>query len=276
MSIELLNPVDGVKIDYSSINRAFSKQAAHYDEDDRVNPILQAWRKQVYDHVEGFVKPGSRMLELNAGTGIDALYFVRKGHHVHCTDLSDGMIRQIQKKIEIHGLENTLSCQQCSFDHLATVDGKYDYVFSNFGGLNCIDDLTKVTKQLTRLIKPGGYVTWVIMPPVCPWEISWLMKGNFKNAFRRFQKDEVMAHLEGEYFLTYYHSLLNLKKAFGKEFRFLACEGIGSLSPPPYESAFPQRHKILYRFLTKLDKLVNNYFPFNRWADHIIVTFQSR
>ena len=275
MSVEFLHVVEEVKIDYSSINRAFSKQAAHYDEDDLANPILQSWRKQVYDHVQGFLKPSSHMLELNSGTGIDAIYFVRKGHHVHCTDLSDGMIRQIQKKIELYSLQNTLSFQQCSFDHLAAVEGKYDYVFSNFGGLNCIEDLTKVIGELTRVVKPGGVVTWVIMPPVCPWEISWLIKGHFKNAFRRLHKNEVIAHLEGEYFKTYYHSLGKLKRVFGKNFRLLSCVGLGALSPPPSEIDFPQKHPGLYKVLNRLDKKVVNHFPFNRWADHIIVTFEK-
>ena len=77
--------------DFARVNRAFSKQAVHYDQDDAINPILLAWRRQVYDHVEQFLRPHSHLLELNAGTGIDALHFLGQGHRVHCTDLSDGM-----------------------------------------------------------------------------------------------------------------------------------------------------------------------------------------
>src|SRR4051794_16595615 len=62
------------------VQKAFSKQATHYDQDDSSNPILLDWRKKVYTHVNQFLKPGNRILELNAGTGIDALHFVNAGH----------------------------------------------------------------------------------------------------------------------------------------------------------------------------------------------------
>lgn len=67
-------------------------------------------RHQVYAHVEKYLIPKSRILELNAGTGIDALFFIWAGHQVHATDLADGMISQIKAKISKHGLANQLTC----------------------------------------------------------------------------------------------------------------------------------------------------------------------
>ncbi|HEY8933562.1 MAG TPA: class I SAM-dependent methyltransferase, partial [Cyclobacteriaceae bacterium] len=201
---------------YVSVNRAFSKQSTNYDVDDAQNKVLQDLRLQVYDHVNRWIKPNSTILELNAGTGIDAYHFVQQGHTVHATDLSDGMIAQINAKIQKYNLHNQLSCQQVSYDNLDKVtDKKFDYVFSNFGGLNCIQNLSEVTKNLPSLLNNGAYVTFVIMPPVCLWELLWFFKGHGKAAFRRFHKDGVMAHLEGEYFRTYYHSLRQIKEAFG-------------------------------------------------------------
>jgi ubiquinone/menaquinone biosynthesis C-methylase UbiE len=173
---------------FIEVNKAFSNQSIHYDDDDIANPILQAWRQQVYDHVNQFIKPSRYILELNSGTGIDALHFVNQGHRVHCVELSDGMVREINSKIHQHNLETTLSVQQLSYEKLDEVKGKFDYVFSNFGGLNCSSDLKKVTKHLQPLLNPGATITWVVMPPICLWEISWMLKGNFKDAFRRFHK----------------------------------------------------------------------------------------
>ena len=259
----------------NTVNRAFSKQSLAYDSDDNVNQVLQDMRQQVYRHVSGFMKKSSEVLELNAGTGIDALHFVQEGHRVHATDLSDGMISQIEKKIVDHQLQDRLTCQQLSYDQLQQLEGrKFDYVLSNFGGLNCIDELSKVTMSLPTLLNPGGFVTWVIMPPVCLWELLWIFKGHGKQAFRRFNQQGVMAHLEGEYFKTYYHSLSQIKEAFGPEFKFIKSEGLCALSPPPSRGDFSAKHPMVYQFLRKLDSLVRSSFPFNRWADHIIVTFQ--
>lgn len=265
----------GVTDQYASVNRGFSKQSAGYDEADRKNMILQDLRQQVYRHVQAFLKPASRILELNAGTGIDAVYFASLGHFVHATDLSDGMILRIKEKISEQALSNRITCQQLSYEHLdRTVGTGYDLVFSNFGGLNCIQDLSRVARHLPMVLNQGGYVTWVIMPPVCPWELMWLFKGKATQAFRRFRKNGVLAHVEGEYFTTYYHSLRDIRRALGHSFHLRKCEGLAALSPQPHHGGLPSRYPWAYRALRNVDALVKDFFPFNRWADHIIVTFQ--
>jgi SAM-dependent methyltransferase len=261
---------------FASVNRAFSKQAHHYDEDDAKNVILHSWRQQVYGHVDSFLKPGSHILELNAGTGIDAVHFVKCGHTVHCTDISEGMIAQIGNKRLRLQLDTKLTCELRSFDNLENIGGPFDFVFSNFGGLNCIDRLEKVTTQLPSLLRAGALVTWVIMPPVSLWELGWMLKGHGRTALRRLQKNGTIAHLEGEYFKTYYHSLDNIVKAFGSAFDLVALEGVGALSPPPSEGHLPAQHPALYRFLCNLDKSCRKHFPFNRWADHLIVTMKYK
>src|SRR6266850_2881236 len=173
--------------EWSPINRAFSRQAVHFDVDDSANPILQAWRRKIYSHVEGFLKPGDRILELNAGTGIDAFYFAKRGYAVHATDLSNGMVEQMNKKLNESPMPR-LSSQQISFEHLDRLDQThFDYVFSNFGGLNCIPELSVVTRHLSEKLVQGAYLTWVVMPLVCPWEWLWMFKAKFRDSFRRFQ-----------------------------------------------------------------------------------------
>ena len=258
-----------------AINRAFSKQSAHYDETDNANAILTDLRKQVYRHVAGFMRPCSQILELNAGTGIDALYFARRGHAVLATDLSDGMIAQIERKIAANDLGQRLTCRQLSYEELHLLAGKkFDYVFSNFGGLNCIDDLSRVSRHLPPLLNPGAYLTWVVMPPVCPWELAGVLKGHGAKAFRRLQRSGAVSHLEGEYFKTYYHSLRAIRSALGRSFGLLKSEGLAALSPPPHRGSFPQVNRRLYSFLRWLDNRVGHAFPFNRCADHIVVTFR--
>ena len=262
-------------VDYDAVSKAFSKQAQHYDSDDYANPILTDWRKQVYDHVNRFLKPHSFILELNAGTGIDAVHFVKEGHRVHATDLADGMVEKIESKITSHSIPLKLTCQQCSFERLDEVKEKnFDYIFSNFGGLNCVDDLSKVTRYFTSLLKPAGFVTLVIMPPVCPWEWLWLFKGHGESAFRRLSKGGSNACLEGEIFTTYYHSFISIKKAMGKNFKAINSESLGLVSPPPSKGMFPVLHPFLYRGLKRIDSAIAKATPFNRWGDHIIVTFQ--
>lgn len=257
-----------------NVNKAFSKQSAAFDELDLSNQILQDMRQQVYGHVRKFMKPESKILELNAGTGIDAVHFINEGHTVHATDLSDGMIRELRSKALLAEIQSRLTVQQVSFESLNEIGNtKFDYVFSNFGGLNCIPDLKQVTRHLPRLLKPGGYVTWVIMPTVCLWEIVGVAKGNFRQSLRRFSRHGAVSHLEGEYFRTYYHSLRDIRHAFPDSFKLEHVEGLGSLSPQPHHARLVADNPRIYHILRKLDAKVRHVFPFNRWADHIIVTF---
>ena len=259
-----------------AVERAFTKQAVHYDQHDCQNPILTAWRRRVYDHVERFLKPDSSMLELNAGTGIDAVYFVNQGHHVHATDQSGGMVKEIETKISLQNLSGQLSVAQCSYDSLEIEDRrKFDYIFSNFGGLNCIQDLSRVTRQFPNILHPGGFVTLVIMPPLCPWEWGMMFKWNFKKAFRRLSRNGTISHLEGEHFMTYYHSVGKISAAMGDRFKLVGAESLGLFSPPPHKGEFARRYPVIHNFLSQLDRL-GGIFPLSRWGDHVMVTFRMR
>jgi len=264
-----------MKYDTSSVNRAFTKQSDGYDAYDASNDILIWMRKQVRSHVLKQLKKNDRILELNAGTGLDALFFAEQGHQVYATDLSDGMIKQIEQKITDRKLGNNLKVQQCSYTELDRLsENGFNYVFSNFGGLNCIPNLAEVIKHLPALLKPGAIVTFVIMPPVCPWEIGKVFKGKWKEAFRRFNKKGAPAHLEGEYFPTYYFSPPQAVAAFGLEFKKIKLEGLATFSPPPYAEKFPERFPAAYKMLTWLDEKTAQFPLCRSYADHFILSMQ--
>jgi hypothetical protein len=111
------------------------------------------------------------------------------------------------------------------------------------------------------------------MPPVCPWEMAGILKGN-KSSFRRLSKNGAMAHLEGAYFRTYYFSPSQVVKSFGKDFTMIRLEGLGSLSPTPQSEKFPAKYPRLYKLLTAIDEKIALLPPFRSWADHFILTVQ--
>lgn len=259
-----------------NVSAAFSKQAPSFDEYDEKNPILQWMRKRVQDHLVKIAKPNSQFLELNCGTGIDAVFFAQKGFSVHATDNAQGMLDQLNKKIANLHLENAISTEKISFNELENLsDRKFDHVFSNFGGLNCAEDLSSVIKKMIPLLSEGGIATLVIMPKVCPWEMALALKGNFKIAFRRFKKNGVDSHLEGEYFKTYYYSPSYIKRAFGENFELISHFGLGSLCPPPYMEKFPLRSPRTFKKLMALDDRHSQKWPFRNWADHFVISLRK-
>lgn len=261
-----------LEVNYTAVNRAFTSQSAHFDTDETGNVVLAAWRQHIYSHVSKFLQPSSSLLELNAGTGIDAVHFAEEGHHVLATDLSDGMALQMEQKAR---LIPRLVVRQISFENLDALDGqKFDFVFSNFGGLNCAEDLTGVTKHLPSLLKANACLTFVIMPKVCPWEWLWVLKGKWRDAFRRFSTHGAEAAIDGFHFRAFYHSPTQVQRALGPDFRLEQSEGLGIFSPPPSAQNFVRRFPRLSLFLSRLDGLVQKTAPFNRCGDHVILTFR--
>lgn len=260
---------------FEAVERAFSKQSRYFDDYDRGNRILVDLRLQVREHVMKFLKKGNKMLELNAGTGLDASFFARLGCNVWAIDIAEGMVQALGKKRTSLDLYEQLNVKQLSYTQLDQLGEQgFDYVFSNFGGLNCLKDLREVTAQLSVLLRPEAYVTWVLMPPYYLWEWLTVFAGRWNYGLRRFKKKTVLAHLEGEYFPTYYHSPKSAIRAFGADFKTIALEGMSVLSPPPDREKFPEKYPALYQFLRKMDRKVRKLYPFYGWSDHYILTMQ--
>jgi ubiquinone/menaquinone biosynthesis C-methylase UbiE len=258
---------------FAVVADAFSRQSKNFDAYEEHNPILQWMRSVVHQHMLNFIHPGDRMLELNAGTGIDAVFFAERGVHVHATDIASGMIEQLREKTVRLSLQKYITIEERSFADLEGLALQpFDRIFSNFGGLNCAENPAVVIRQLHRLLRPGGTVTFVVMPPVCPWEIAFMLKGNFHLAFRRLRRNGTRANIEGIHFTSYYFTPAQLIKMFGNKFRLLSLCGLGSFVPPPYLEKFPARFPKLFQALTILERRFSHWFPFNRWADHFILT----
>ena len=262
-------------INVEDVRRAFSAQAPLFDSYEKRNVIIQWMRSQVYRHVEAFLSPGDSIFELNAGTGIDAAYFAQHGHPVFAVDNADGMLVELEKKVRLLHLEGKVRFANCSFTELASLQaGAFNHVFSNFGGLNCVDDLRPVTSQLPRFLAPGGTVTFVIMPHICPWELLHAFTGNTALAFRRLSKKGAPASVEGHKFRTYYFSPRDVIRSFDDRFILVKLRGLAAISLPPSMSEFADRHPKFYNTLKKLDEQFSILPPLSSWADHFIITMR--
>ncbi len=258
---------------YERVAEAFSYKAQVYDEFGKDHPNMERMRRKVYAHVLGFIRPGARMLEINAGTGTDAAFFASLGYSVHATDISPGMLAAIQAKIEQRQLENRLSVEYCSFTDLHAIEGRpFDYLFSNFGGLNCIDDLDLVAQQVPKVLAPSGYLTWVIMPPVCPWEIALALNRDFRTAFRRLRPGGIIANVEGVHFHVRYFTPRQVLHALGEEFQLQRQEGLSIFTPPADHKEFPRRHPKLYNLMAHLDDHTSGLPVLRGWGDFFILT----
>jgi len=258
---------------------AFDKQSEIFDKLYATDTIINYKRKRVREHIEKYLKPESRLLELNAGTGEDAIYFATHGHRVHATDSSRGMLEKLCEKVRIHNLDASITTEICSYTELENLQEKksFDYIFSNFAGLNCTNQLDKVLDALYYLLKPAGFVTLVVLPGFCLWEFLLLFKGKFKTAFRRFSgKKGTKAHIEGEYFRCWYYNPSFIRKHLKATFKLESLEGLCSLVPPAYFKDFAEKYPKTYTFLKKKENSLKEKWPWNLIGDYYIITLQKK
>jgi ubiquinone/menaquinone biosynthesis C-methylase UbiE len=260
---------------FPTIAEAFSRIAAKYEAFAQDHPHLTRLRNKVYAHVCRHVPPGSRILELNAGTGIDAVALAKRGYRVHATDISPGMLAKAREKIARLRLEERVSVQECSFTDLDQIEGgPYDAVFSDLGGLNCLPDLTQVIEQLPQVLRPYGTVTWVLMPSICLWELAEIFRGDFRLAFRRLSRNGARSHLEGLYFNVYYFSPRRVLDWFDSHYTCFELEGLSVITPTAESKNLAKRFPRLYTILARLDDALSTRPPWWGWGDFFVLTMQ--
>jgi len=258
--------------------RAFSTQSLIFDEIYSDNTIVHYKRERVRTHTMNNLAPDSYILELNSGTGQDAIYFAEHGHRVHATDISAGMQQELKRKIAMKDLQGKVSNELCSFTMLAELQNKgpFDYIFSNFAGLNCTDELGKVLDSFNDLLKPGGKVTLVILPKFCLWEFLLIFKGRFRTAFRRFNRNGSKAHIEGTYFKCWYYNTSFIIDRLKEQFDLLGIEGLCTIVPPSYIEGFAEKHPLTYRWLREKENKFKSSWPWKYIGDYYIISLQKK
>jgi ubiquinone/menaquinone biosynthesis C-methylase UbiE len=257
---------------------AFTRQSVIFDELYSGNTIVNYKRERVRQQVLEHLAPGSNILELNAGTGEDAVFFARQGFKVHATDISAGMQDELQKKTKKNNLDGLVSTELCPYSQLDQLKNKgpYDLVFSNFAGLNCTDELDKVLASFDALLEPGGMVTLVILPKFCLWETLLLFKGKFKTAFRRFFSARGRsAHIEGTHFKCWYYNPSYILKRLKVNYQLLRIEGLCTIVPPSYIEGFAEKHPRAYRFLKEKEEKFKARRPWRSIGDYYIISFKK-
>jgi hypothetical protein len=123
------------------------------------------------------------------------------------------------------------------------------------------------------LLKPGGVVVWVIMPPLCLWELA-RMPQDFRVATRRLKRHNVQSNVEGVELLTTYFTPRETKRAFGAAFRCLSVEGLSVLTPPADNKTFAVRFPRLFRVLAAVDDRIAKWPVLRQCGDFFVITMQ--
>ena len=124
----------------------FETLAASYDRTFDGTDIGARMRARTRARLDTAFRPGQRVLELNCGTGEDALHLARRGIQVIATDASPAMLGEARRKIAAAGLSERVETRLLPIETIGDIaaSAPFDGAFSNFGGLNCVADLNRV------------------------------------------------------------------------------------------------------------------------------------
>jgi ubiquinone/menaquinone biosynthesis C-methylase UbiE len=259
------------------IAAAFDEAAAAYDADFAGTTAGMWLRESVWLRLAPFVKPGMRALDLGCGTGEDAMWLARKGCHVSAADGSPAMLQQVAVKVDRFNLERRVRTVGLDLNapiELGPAFGEpFDVVVSNFGAINCVNDLALLGRKLALWVKPGGVVALVFMGRVCAWETAYYVARMDRRAWRRWW-GRAQASVGGQTVDVRYLSKSEVLRAFRASFAPLAACGVGTVLPPSYLFHWLDRRPGLFRALARLDRAASHIWPLSRMGDHMLVIFR--
>lgn len=266
---------------------AFDSAAHSYDIDFTESEVGKLQRSLVYDFLTQKVLNGAqlRVLELNCGTGADAIWMAEKGADVLATDLSGEMVAIGKRKWQTRKAEMALKTggqasgilqfSQMDLRSALELDEQFDLIFSNFGGLNCIspDEMKNFFQQIPKLLRNKGQFVGVVMPRSCIWEsLYYMAKFRFKEAFRRSRTGPIAAPLGNNTFQdTWYYNPRQIRNLVPSSNSKTEIRPIGFFLPPSYLDPFFQKRPKWLQRLNKWEQSIRHKASLASRADHFLI-----
>lgn len=101
----------------------------------------------------------ARGLEIGSGTGYFSLNMMQNGvlDEVVCSDISEGMLREVEKSAKLLGFEDRVSTLHTEAEGFPFEDESFDLVFGH-AVIHHLPDLQESFNEFYRLLKPGGMI----------------------------------------------------------------------------------------------------------------------
>jgi ubiquinone/menaquinone biosynthesis C-methylase UbiE len=254
----------------------FDQMAREYDDVFTNSMIGRAQRDAVWSALTQIFQSGDHILELNCGTGEDALFLARNGISITACDASEQMIQIASNRLCTEAPGAPIQFSLLPTERLRELKPAtmFDGAFSNFSGLNCVPDLTQTAATLAIFLPPNAPLLVCLSTRFCLWEMFWFaLHGNFRKAFRRCTGHTTAK--AGEFTVdVYYPTIRKLQTLFSPSFVLRSCKGVGVTVPPSYVEAWIRNHPKLLSMLRTIDKAISSYPGFRVLGDHVLLHFE--
>jgi ubiquinone/menaquinone biosynthesis C-methylase UbiE len=253
--------------------------AENYDRIFSETVVGRIQRDAVWRELDNNFQPGMRIVELNCGTGVDAVHLAGRSVSVVACDLSSKMIDAARRRLGATGLDELVDFRVLATEKIDTLagDGPFDGAFSNFSGLNCVWDISQAARNLARLLKPGAKVLLCMVGRFSPWEMAWNLAhgkpGLALHSFRRKPTTHISAQ---DAVLVHYPSVTDMRRMFAPEFRLRRWQGIGVAVPPSCLEPLAGMVPGVVGALAKIDRYLSCAPVFRSLGDCVLLQFERQ
>ena len=253
---------------------AFDALAADYDVTFTDTDLGRRYRSVVWRRLDEHIVAGQRVLELNCGTGADAVHLAQRGVCVVATDLSPAMVEATTAKAIELGVGHLVQARQLAIEDVGTLvdQGPFSAIVSDFGGMNCVADIGAIGADLAAPLASGGIAFLCVMGPAVPWEWAWyLAHGQPLKAIRRLRRRTRWRGIT-----VRYPSARSVRRALSPWFEPVTTTAIGALVPPPYAQSWAIRHERLVDRLERWERRLETRHLTVAMADHYLLELRRR
>jgi ubiquinone/menaquinone biosynthesis C-methylase UbiE len=258
---------------------AFDSVAEDYDGPRGNNSLIQDMRDEMWRWLDRTFAPGSRLIDLGCGTGLDAVRMAHRGHRVTATDWSAHMVARTADRARRESVAGPVEALAVGAHELERLggEGTYDGAYSNLGPLNCVPDLIHVSAECARLLKPGGALVFSVIGRVCPWEIvHYASRWRWPRAKLRFARNVVPVGMNKRTIWTRYYTPLEFYGEFERDFVLELYRGMCIFVPPPYLTWMRERHPRVYERLWRMDRRMAGWPVLRSIGDHFLIIMRRR
>jgi SAM-dependent methyltransferase len=258
---------------------AFDSVAADYDGPRGNNSLIQDMRDEMWRWLGKTFAPGSRLIDLGCGTGLDAVHMAKLGHSLTATDWSPQMAARTADRARLEMVADHLHVMALGAHELERLDGEgtFDGAYSNLGPLNCVPDLADVSSGCARLVKPGGALVFTVIGRLCPWEIAhYAWQRRWSRVKIRFARNVVPVGMNQHTIWTRYYTPREFYRAFERDFTLEHYRGLCVFAPPPYLTWVRDKHPRLYTWLWRIDRRTASWPLLRSIGDHFLIVMRRR
>ena len=254
----------------------FDDCAETYDRDFSDTLIGTVQRNLILECVFKHLQQTDRVLEVNCGTGVDALRLATACSFVLATDVSQEMIKKAREKLAFskrtHVRFEVMDIRDLSSRH----SEKYNFLFSNFAGLNCLNrvDLDVFARNAKSSLHPDGLLILVFLGKKCWQEKLYFMLKRDERKNRRLQPEGSDVKLLSQSVRTYFYSKEEICDVF-HTFEFIESFPVGLIVPPAFMEKRHKRHKWLMPFLVWVEKKLR-FSSLSDYGDHFLIVLRNR